>query len=206
MDKYEQVKDAIKESNQCLCTIFNHTFELMGLMKLDDIIVEINPTVLYFSEAISTKVIGRFFGKIILWAIAQQSQQALQVLRESEAIFRHTLEQSLIGIAHLDRVSRRLLVKLSVQYQETYYKFSVIDDGYTILLEYHHKIFVIFKTSKAWIRKENTGIFWGSLNESWKRQEVRLLWILFQERAVISLLLGLNNQITNIAQAYGTQC
>jgi K+-sensing histidine kinase KdpD len=202
MDKYEQVKDAIKESNQCLCTIFNHTFELMGLMKLDDIIVEINPTVLYFNEAISTKVIGRPFGKIILWVIAQQSQQALQILRESEAI----LEQSLIGIAHLDRVSRRLLVKLSVQDQETYYKFSVVDDGYSILLEYRHKIFVIFKTLKACIRKENTGIFWRSLNESWKRQEVRLLWILFQERAVISLLLGLNNQITNIAQAYGTQC
>ncbi len=102
IDKYEQVKDAIKESDQCLCAIFSPGFELMGFIKLDDIFVEINRIALNFSEAINTQVIGCPFGKKILWIISQQTQLALPALRESKEKFCHTLEHVLVGVIHLE--------------------------------------------------------------------------------------------------------
>jgi len=49
-------------------------------------------------------------------------------------------------------------VKISVQDQGKYYKFTVADDGPGIPQEYHHKVFTIFQTLEARDRKESTGI------------------------------------------------
>ncbi|MBH8551078.1 hypothetical protein I8751_01470 [Nostocaceae cyanobacterium CENA357] len=105
-----------------------------------------------------------------------------------------------------DGVCDRLWVKLSVQHQGKYDNFSVADDRYGILSEHHHKGFVIFQTMEACISQKILAFVWRSPNKLWKREKVRLLWILFQKLAVISVLLSLKNQRSNIAQAYGTQC
>ncbi|MEA5505606.1 ATP-binding protein [Halotia wernerae UHCC 0503] len=48
--------------------------------------------------------------------------------------------------------------KLSGQDQGKDYKFSVANNGYSILPEHHYKMFVNFQTLEACICKENTGI------------------------------------------------
>lgn len=49
-------------------------------------------------------------------------------------------------------------VKISVEEQGKFYKFTVADDGPGISQEYHHKVFTIFQTLEARDRKESTGI------------------------------------------------
>jgi PAS domain S-box-containing protein len=49
-------------------------------------------------------------------------------------------------------------VKISVNEQGKYYKFTVADDGPGIPAEFHHKVFTIFQTLEARDRKEGTGI------------------------------------------------
>ncbi len=139
---------------------------------------------------------GTCFGR--RYSFRKQIDNAMKNNASSQ---RATIFVCLLG----DEVSGRLRVKLSVQHQGKYDNFSVADDRYSILSEHHHKEFVIFKTIEACIPQKILAFVWRSSNKLWKREKVRLLWILFQKLAVISVLLSLNNQRSNIAQAYGTQ-
>ncbi len=49
-------------------------------------------------------------------------------------------------------------IQISVQERESYYEFSVADDGTGIAPEYHDKVFAIFQTLEARDKSENTGI------------------------------------------------
>jgi len=49
-------------------------------------------------------------------------------------------------------------IQISVQERESYYEFSVADDGKGIAPEYHDKVFSIFQTLEARDKSENTGI------------------------------------------------
>jgi len=49
-------------------------------------------------------------------------------------------------------------IQISVQERESYYEFSVADDGKGIAPEYHDKVFAIFQTLEARDKSENTGI------------------------------------------------
>lgn len=49
-------------------------------------------------------------------------------------------------------------IQISVQERESYYEFSVADDGRGIAPEYHDKVFAIFQTLEARDKSENTGI------------------------------------------------
>ena len=49
-------------------------------------------------------------------------------------------------------------VTISIQEQEEFYEFTVVDDGKGIASQYHDKIFVIFQTLESRDKRENTGI------------------------------------------------
>ncbi|MBH8574159.1 PAS domain S-box protein [Nostocaceae cyanobacterium CENA369] len=70
-----------------------------------------------------------------------------------QQVFANLIENA---IKHHSRLDGR--VKISVQDQGRYYKFTVADDGPGIAAEYQDKVFVIFQTLEARDRKENTGI------------------------------------------------
>jgi signal transduction histidine kinase len=70
-----------------------------------------------------------------------------------QQVFTNLIENA---IKHHSRLDGH--VKISVQDQGRYYKFTVADDGPGIPQEYHQKVFSIFQTLEARDRKESTGI------------------------------------------------
>ncbi|MBD2450465.1 PAS domain S-box protein [Nostoc sp. FACHB-152] len=70
-----------------------------------------------------------------------------------QQVFTNLIENAIKHHSHPDG-----RVKISVNEQGKYYKFTVADDGPGIPAQYHHKVFTIFQTLEARDRKEGTGI------------------------------------------------
>lgn len=74
----EQVAAALQESEWCFRAIFNQTWQLMGFMKPDGTVTEVNQAALDFGGLDSAALIGRPFWEGSWWTISPQTQGELQ--------------------------------------------------------------------------------------------------------------------------------
>ncbi|MGB6295454.1 MAG: PAS domain S-box protein [Rivularia sp. (in: cyanobacteria)] len=109
-----------------------------------------------------TVVVAQLLAEIID-SIAPPQEFTIEIVGEMPTLFteRIPLQQvfsNLISnaVKHHDRSDGKVII--SVQEQETFYEFTVADNGKGIAEQYHEKIFVIFQTLEARDKRENTGI------------------------------------------------
>jgi PAS domain S-box-containing protein len=73
-----QTEAALYESEQRFREIFNTTFQFVGLLSPDGILLEANQTALTFGGLTREEAIGRPFWEVRWWTISLQTQQQLQ--------------------------------------------------------------------------------------------------------------------------------
>jgi len=84
-----QTEQALQESEQRFRAIFNQSFELIGLLEPDGILLEVNQTTLEFSGCDRNAVVGRPFWEAPWWiddADRQQLQGAIALAAQGELI------------------------------------------------------------------------------------------------------------------------
>jgi PAS domain S-box-containing protein len=74
----QRVEEALRESERRLGAIFNHTFQFIGLMQPDGILLEANQTALNFGGLQRSDVIERPFWEARWWTISQETQNQLR--------------------------------------------------------------------------------------------------------------------------------
>jgi PAS domain S-box-containing protein len=74
----KQAEEALQEREQCFRAIFNSTFQFIGLLSIDGILIEANQTALDFGGLTQADVIGRPFWEARWWTISPQTQGQLQ--------------------------------------------------------------------------------------------------------------------------------
>lgn len=74
----QRVEEALRESERRFRAIFNQTFQFMGLMQPDGIVLEANQTALDFGGLQRSDVIGRPFWEARWWTISEQTQNQLR--------------------------------------------------------------------------------------------------------------------------------
>ena len=74
----QQIEQALRESERRLGAIFNHTFQFIGLMQPDGILLEANQTALNFGGLQRSDVIERPFWEARWWTISQETQNQLR--------------------------------------------------------------------------------------------------------------------------------
>ncbi|MCX7593856.1 MAG: PAS domain S-box protein [Fischerella sp.] len=77
-NQLEQVTAAVQESEWRFRAIFNQTWQLMGFMKLDGTVIEVNQAALNFGGLDRATLIGRPFWEASWWTISPQTQDELQ--------------------------------------------------------------------------------------------------------------------------------
>jgi PAS domain S-box-containing protein len=74
----KQVDALIQESETKFSAIFNQTFELVGLLDLDGIVLELNQTALNSVDAHQSQLVGKYFWETPWWSHSPQFQHQLQ--------------------------------------------------------------------------------------------------------------------------------
>jgi PAS domain S-box-containing protein len=74
----KQAEEALRESERRFHAIFNSTFQFIGLLSVDGILIEANQTALDFGGLTQADVIGRPFWEARWWTISPQTQAQLQ--------------------------------------------------------------------------------------------------------------------------------
>jgi PAS domain S-box-containing protein len=74
----KQIEAALQESEQRFRAIFNTTFQFVGLLSLDGILLEANQTALDFGGLTREEAVGRPFWEVRWWTISPHTQQQLQ--------------------------------------------------------------------------------------------------------------------------------
>jgi PAS domain S-box-containing protein len=71
----KQSEASLRESERKFSAIFNQTFELLGIVSLDGVLVEVNQAALDSISARSSDLVGKFFWETPWWHTAQLQQQ-----------------------------------------------------------------------------------------------------------------------------------
>jgi PAS domain S-box-containing protein len=71
----KQSEASLRQSERKFSAIFNQTFELLGIVSLDGILVEVNQAALDSISARSSDLVGKFFWETPWWHTAQLQQQ-----------------------------------------------------------------------------------------------------------------------------------
>jgi PAS domain S-box-containing protein len=74
----KQIEAALQESEQRFRAIFNTTFQFVGLLSPDGILLEANQTALDFGGLTREEAVGRPFWEVRWWTISPHTQQQLQ--------------------------------------------------------------------------------------------------------------------------------
>ncbi|MEW6493233.1 MAG: PAS domain S-box protein [Cyanobacteriota bacterium] len=74
----QRVEEALRESERRFRAIFNQTFQFMGLMQPDGILLEANQTALDFGGLQRLDVIGRPFWEARWWTFSEETQNQLR--------------------------------------------------------------------------------------------------------------------------------
>lgn len=74
----QKIEQALRESDRRFQAIFNQTFQFIGLMQPDGILLEANETALQFGGLQPEDVIGRPVWEAKWWSLSPQTQQRLQ--------------------------------------------------------------------------------------------------------------------------------
>lgn len=72
------LNEALLQSDRKFRAIFNHTFQLTGILSLDGILLEANQTALSFGGLQRNDVVGKPFWECYWWMICQETQTQLQ--------------------------------------------------------------------------------------------------------------------------------
>ncbi len=78
ISKLKPVEAALQESEERFRIIFNQSFQLMGLMKVDGTLIEVNQTALDFGGLDHDEVINHYFWQTRWWTISPATQTQLQ--------------------------------------------------------------------------------------------------------------------------------
>ena len=83
------LNEALRQNERKLRGIFNQTFQFIGTLNLDGILLEVNQTALDFGELQLEDVIGKFFWDCYWWTISQETQAQLKaaIQRASQGEF-----------------------------------------------------------------------------------------------------------------------
>jgi len=73
-----QTKEALHESEEKFSAIFNNTFQLIGLLTIDGILIEANNTSLNMINAKPADVIGKYFWDTPWWSHSTEYQEKLK--------------------------------------------------------------------------------------------------------------------------------
>ena len=73
-----QTKEALAESEEKFSAIFNNTFQLIGLLTLDGILLEANATSLKMIDAKPSEVVGKYFWDTPWWSHSTEYQEKLK--------------------------------------------------------------------------------------------------------------------------------
>lgn len=69
---------ALRESQQRLQALFNHTFQFFGMLEPDGTVLEVNQTALNFIGASSQDIVGRLFWETPWWTHSAEAQAQIQ--------------------------------------------------------------------------------------------------------------------------------
>ncbi len=76
--EYQRAEAALQESEERFRAIFNQTFQFVGLLQPDGILLEANQTILEFAGLSRSQVIGKPFWSSRWWMISTQTQDRLK--------------------------------------------------------------------------------------------------------------------------------
>ncbi len=74
----KRAEQALRESDERFRAIFNQTFQFVGLLSPDGIVLEANQTVLDFAGITRSQVVGKPFWEAKWWTISSQTQEQLK--------------------------------------------------------------------------------------------------------------------------------
>jgi PAS domain S-box-containing protein len=74
----KRAEQALRESDERFRAIFNQTFQFVGLLSPDGIVLEANQTALDFAGITRSQVVGKPFWEAKWWTISSQTQEQLQ--------------------------------------------------------------------------------------------------------------------------------
>ena len=74
----KRAEEILSKSEQRLRTIFNHTFQFIGLLKTDGTLLEANQSLLDFSGQKLEAIVNRPFWEARLWTISSETQEQLK--------------------------------------------------------------------------------------------------------------------------------
>ncbi|MEE3716334.1 PAS domain S-box protein [Tumidithrix elongata RA019] len=78
LEERQRAEVALRESEQKFRAIFNHSFQLLGLLSLDGTLLEANQTALRIGGILYEEVVGRPFWEAYWWQISPETQEQLR--------------------------------------------------------------------------------------------------------------------------------
>ncbi len=76
--EYQRAEEALKDSEERFRAIFNQTFQFVGLLQPDGILLEANQTILDFGGLSHSQVIGKPFWSARGWTLSKATQEQLK--------------------------------------------------------------------------------------------------------------------------------
>lgn len=105
----KQAEEALRESQQRIRAVFDQTFQFIGLMTSDGILIEANRAALEFAEVEESEVLGKPFWETVWWThspeLQGQLKDAVKRARSGETVRFEAYHPDLSGNTHYMDVS-----------------------------------------------------------------------------------------------------